>query len=111
MMQRLRMNKEELKTKILWILGGNPDESKVENYIDSALAFVNGYTFQNYSFNKWKIPDDVFTAIIDLVIMKSSQKLWVASERLSDYSISYRAEELPMSVKTILDRFINYNVH
>ena len=107
------MTKDGLKTKIIWLLGGNPNENKVDSLIDSALAFVNGYTFQEYSFDDSEnpIPDDIYTAIIDLVIMKYSQKIGVVSEKLSDYSITYRAEELPASIKTILDRFINYNVH
>lgn len=84
----------------------NPDETKIRYLIGSAIAFINGYTFQNYSIDEVEnIPDDVVFCIFDLVQFKCNSKEWVSSERLSDYSITYSAEDITRKIKNVLNRY------
>lgn len=105
------MNKEELINNCISVLGGEHDAKMVELMIQSAFAFVNSYTFQDYSLDKAdKIPEAIFFAVMDLVKIKHTQKLGIASERLSDYSITFSNEEVPSAVKVLLDRYRIINV-
>lgn len=105
------MNKEELINNCISVLGGEHDAKMVELMIQSAFAFVNSYTFQDYSLDKIdKIPEAIFFAVMDLVKIKHTQKLGITSERLSDYSITFSNEEVPNAVKVLLDRYRIINV-
>ena len=105
-MEKLRMNKEQLIQNCITVLGGGRDKAMIELLAQSAFAFVNSYTFQDYSLDKAdKIPQDIFFAVIDLVKIKATQKLGISSERLSDYSITFSNEEVPNAVKVLLDRY------
>ena len=105
-MEKLRMNKEQLIQNCITVLGGEQDKATIELLVQSAFAFVNSYTFQDYSLDKAdEIPQDIFFAVIDLVKIKATQKLGISSERLSDYSITFSNEEVPNAVKVLLDRY------
>ena len=105
------MNKEQLIQNCITVLGGEQDKATIELLVQSAFAFVNSYTFQDYSLDApEKIPQDIFFAVIDLVKLKTTQKIWIQSERISDYAISYSNEEVPNAVKVLLDRYRIINV-
>lgn len=92
-------------------MGGGQDTGMVDLWVQSAFAFINAYTFQDYSLEKAEsIPQDIFFAVIDLVKIKATQKLGITSERLSDYAISFSNEEVPSAVKVLLDRYRIINV-
>ena len=99
------MTREELidsLSALLW----EDDETKIVLMINSAIAYINWYTFQNYSLNDLSsIPHDVFMVIIELVKNKYYEKVGVESERLSDYSISYRSSDLTDEAKILLNRY------
>lgn len=100
------MNKEQLIQNCITVLGVEQDKATIELLVQSAFAFVNSYTFQDYSLGTpEKIPQDIFFAVIDLVKLKTTQKIWIQSERISDYSITYSNEEVPNAVKVLLDRY------
>lgn len=104
------MNKEELINNCISVLGAEQDKARMDLLVQSALAFVNAYTFQNYDFEAQQIPHEIFYALIDLVKVKTTQKLGINSERLSDYAITYSNEEIPHAVKVILDKYRIINV-
>ena len=99
------MSREELINTLKSLLWEN-DESKILIFINSAIAYVNWYTFQNYSLNDISsIPTDIFMVILELVKNKYYEKIWVESERLSDYSITYSTKDLTSDCKILLDRY------
>lgn len=99
------MTREELISALKNILWEN-DETKIILLINSAIAYINGYTFQNYSLNNiTDIPTDIFMVILELVKNKYHEKVWIESERLSDYSISYKTSDLTDETKILLDRY------
>lgn len=108
------MNKEQLIQNCITVLGGGRDKAMIELLVQSAFAFVNSYTFQDYSLDKIdkidKIPEAIFFAVMDLVKIKHTQKLGIASERLSDLTMVYTNEEVPNAVKVLLDRYRIINV-
>ena len=96
------MTREELISTLSTLLWEN-DETKVIYLINSAIAYINGYTFQNYSLSDISsIPHDVFMVIIELVKNKYHEKIWIESERLSDYSITYTTKDLSNDAKILL---------
>lgn len=100
------MNKEQLIQNCITVLGGGQDKVMIGLLIQSAFSFVNSYTFQDYSLDKSEeIPQDIFFAVIDLVKIKATQKIWLQSERLSNYAVTYENEEVPNAVKVLLDRY------
>ena len=99
------MTREELIQTLSTLLWEN-DEIKIIFLINSAIAYVNWYTFQNYSLSDIDlIPSDIFMVIIELVKNKYYGKVGVESERLSDYSISYRSSDLTDKAKVLLNRY------
>ena len=99
------MTREELIQTLSILLWEN-DETKIIFLINSAIAYINWYTFQNYSLNDLNlIPYDIFMVIIELVKNKYYEKVGVESERLSDYSISYRSSDLTDEAKILLNRY------
>lgn len=99
------MTREELIQTLSTLLWEN-DEIKIIFLINSAIAYVNWYTFQNYSLSDIDlIPSDIFMVIIELVKNKYYEKVGVESERLSDYSISYRSSDLTDKAKVLLNRY------
>ena len=99
------MTREELIATLKSLLWEN-DETKIIVFINSAIAYINGYTFQNYSINDLaSIPSDIFMVILELVKNKYFEKVWVQSERLSDYSITYTTKDLSNDAKILLDRY------
>ena len=99
------MSREELINTLKSLLWEN-DESKILIFINSAIVYVNWYTFQNYSLNSLpSIPYDIFMVIIELVKDKYYEKVWIESERLSDYSITYTSKDLSSDAKILLDRY------
>ena len=99
------MTREELIQTLSTLLWEN-DEIKIIFLINSAIAYVNWYTFQNYSLSDIDlIPSDIFMVIIELVKNKYYEKVGVESERLSDYSISYRSSDLTDEAKILLNRY------
>ena len=99
------MTREELIATLKSLLWEN-DETKIIVFINSAIAYINGYTFQNYSLNDLSlIPTDIFMVIIELVKDKYYERIGVESERLSDYSITYKSSDLSSNAKILLDRY------
>ena len=99
------MTREELISTLSTLLWEN-DETKIIFLINSAIAYINWYTFQNYTLSDISsIPSDVFMVIIELVKNKYYEKVGVESERLSDYSISYRSSDLTDEAKILLNRY------
>lgn len=99
------MTREELITTLSTLLWEN-EEAKILLLINSAIAYINWYTFQNYSLNDISsIPYDVFMVIIELVKNKYHEKVGVESERLSDYSITYSSKDLTDECKILLNRY------
>ena len=99
------MTREELIATLKSLLWEN-DETKIIVFINSAIAYINWYTFQNYSLNDLNsIPYDIFMVIIELVKDKYHEKVCVESERLSDYSITYTTKDLSNDAKILLDRY------
>ena len=99
------MSREELISTLSTLLWEN-DETKVIYLINSAIAYINGYTFQNYSLSDISsIPHDVFMVILELVKNKYHEKIWIESERLSDYSVSYKSTDITDECKILLDRY------
>ena len=99
------MTREELIATLQSLLWEN-DETKIVLLINSAIAYINWYTFQNYSLSDISnIPTDVFMVIIELVKNKYHEKVWVESERLSDYSITYSSRDLTRECKIMLSRY------
>ena len=99
------MTKEELIDALKSLLWEN-DEDKIILFINSAIAYINGYTFQNYSLNDLSsIPYDIFMVIMELVKNKYHERIWIESERLSDYSITYKTSDLTDESKILLDRY------
>ena len=99
------MTREELISALKNILWEN-DETKIILLINSAIAYINGYTFQNYSLNDLNlIPYDIFMVIIELVKDKYHEKIWIESERLSDYSITYSTKDLTDECRILLNRY------
>ena len=93
------------------MLGTDADESKVELLIGSALAFINGYTFRDYSLDDVEsIPTDICSLIIEMVCNKYHYKTWVVSEKLSDYSITYSTSDLTSEMYIPLQRYRIYHV-
>lgn len=99
------MTREELidsLSALLW----EDDETKIVLMINSAIAYINWYTFQNYSLNDLNsIPHDVFMVIIELVKNKYHEKIWIESERLSDYSVTYSTKDLTDECRILLNRY------
>ena len=99
------MDRQELVNTLKTLLWEN-DETKIVIFINSAIAYINGYTFQNYSINDLaSIPSDIFMVILELVKNKYFEKVWVQSERLSDYSITYTTHDLTNECHILLDRY------
>lgn len=99
------MTREELIDS-LSVLLWEDDETKIVLMINSAIAYINWYTFQNYSLNDLNlIPHDIFMVIIELVKNKYYEKVWIESERLSDYSITYSNKDLTEECKILLNRY------
>ena len=106
----LMMSKEELILTLKDVLNEN-DENKIILLINSAIAYVNWYTLQDYSFSSLEsIPYDVLMVVINLVSVKYHEKVWVESERLADYSISYSKDDLTMDDKFLLNKYIIYSI-
>ena len=99
------MTREELidsLSALLW----EDDETKIVLMINSAIAYINWYTFQNYSLNDLNsIPHDVFMVIIELVKNKYHEKIWIESERLSDYSVTYSTKDLTDECRILINRY------
>ena len=71
------MTREELIATLKSLLWEN-DETKIIVFINSAIAYINWYTFQNYSLNDLNlIPYDIFMVIIELVKDKYHERIWV----------------------------------
>ena len=99
------MSREELINTLKSLLDEN-EESKILIFINSAIAYINWYTFQNYSLNTLpSIPYDIFMVIIQLVKDKYYEKIWIESEKLSDYSVTYKSSDLSLEAKILLDRY------
>jgi len=99
------MTQEELIQTLKTLLWEN-DQTKVTLLINSAIAYINWYTFQDYSLSTISdIPYDVLMVIIELVKNKYYEKIWVESERLSDYSITYSSKDLTRDCRTLLNRY------
>ena len=99
------MDRQELVNTLKTLLWEN-DETKIVIFINSAIAYINGYTFQNYSINDLaSIPSDIFMVILELVKNKYHERVWVESERLSDYSITYTTHDLTNECHILLDRY------
>lgn len=99
------MSKDEFVLKLTLFLWEKSSD-KVNVLLDYALAYVNWYTFQKFSFCDFDvIPDDILSVLIDLVKNKYHEKIWVESERLSDYSISYSRNDLSEWNKVLLDKY------
>ena len=99
------MTREELIQTLSTLLWEN-DETKIIFLINSAIAYINWYTFQNYSLNDLNlIPYDIFMVIIELVKDKYHEKIWIESERLSDYSITYSTKDLTDECRILLNRY------
>ena len=99
------MDRQELVNTLKTLLWEN-DETKIVIFINSAIAYINGYTFQNYSINDLaSIPSDIFMVILELVKNKYHERVWVESERLSDYSITYTTHDLTDECHILLDRY------
>ena len=99
------MSREELINTLKSLLDEN-EESKILIFINSAIAYINWYTFQNYSLNTLpSIPYDIFMVIIQLVKDKYYEKIWIESEKLSDYSVTYKSSDLSSEAKILLDRY------
>ena len=99
------MYREELINTLKSLLDEN-EESKILIFINSAIAYINWYTFQNYSLNTLpSIPYDIFMVIIQLVKDKYYEKIWIESEKLSDYSVTYKSSDLSSEAKILLDRY------
>jgi hypothetical protein len=99
------MDRQELIDALKSLLWEN-DEDKIILFINSAIAYINGYTFQNYSLNDLSsIPYDIFMVIMELVKNKYHERIWIESERLSDYSITYKTSDLTDESKILLDRY------
>ena len=99
------MTREELIATLKSLLWEN-DETKIIVFINSAIAYINWYTFQNYSLNDLNlIPYDIFMVIIELVKDKYHEKIWIESERLSDYSITYSTKDLTDESRILLNRY------
>lgn len=99
------MTREELIATLKSLLWEN-DETKIIVFINSAIAYINWYTFQNYSLNDLSsIPYDIFMVIMELVKNKYHERIWIESERLSDYSITYKSSDLSNDAKILLDRY------
>ena len=99
------MDRQELINTLKSLLWEN-DETKIVIFINSALAYINWYTFQDYSLNDiTSIPTDIFMVIIELVKNKYYEKVWVESEKISDYSITYRSSDLTDECHILLDRY------
>ena len=99
------MDRQELIDALKSLLWEN-DEDKIVLFINSAIAYINGYTFQNYSLNDLSsIPYDIFMVIMELVKNKYHERIWIESERLSDYSITYKTSDLTDESKILLDRY------
>ena len=61
------MTREELIATLKTLLWEN-DETKIVLLINSAIAYINWYTFQDYSLSAIEsIPSDVFMVILELV--------------------------------------------
>ena len=100
------MSREELINTLKTLLWEN-EETKIILLINSAIAYINGYTFQDYSLNDIaSIPTDIFMVIMELVKNKYYEKIWVQSEKISDYSITYTSHDLTSECKILLDRYI-----
>ena len=99
------MTRVELIAPLKTLLWEN-DETKIVLLINSAIAYINWYTFQDYSLSAIEsIPSDVFMVILELVKNKYYEKTWVESERLSDYSITYSSKDLTRECRTLLNRY------
>ena len=99
------MSREELISTLKTLLWEN-DETKIVIFINSAIAYINWYTFQDYSLNDISsIPTDIFMVIMELVKNKYYEKVWIQSEKLSDYSITYTSQDLTSECKILLDRY------
>ena len=99
------MYREELINTLKLLLWEN-DENKILIFINSAIAYINWYTFQNYSLSSLpSIPYDIFMVIIELVKDKYYEKVWIESEKLSDYSITYTSKDLSTDARILLDRY------
>jgi len=82
------------------------DEDKIVVYIDSAIAYINWYTFQNYRLSSFDdIPVDIISVIIELVKNKYHERIGVQSEKLSDYSITYSTIDLDLKFRVLLDKY------
>ncbi len=82
------------------------DEDKIVMYIDSAIAYINWYTFQNYCLSNFDaIPYDIIMVIIELVKNKYHEKVGIQSEKLSDYSITYSSFDLDLKFRVLLDKY------
>lgn len=82
------------------------DEDKIAMYIDSAIAYINWYTFQNYRLSSFDdIPVDIISVIIELVKNKYHERIGVQSEKLSDYSITYSTIDLDLKFRVLLDKY------
>ncbi len=99
------MTREELISTLKTLLNEN-QEDKIIVLINTAIAYINWYTFQNYSLYTFpSMPYDIFMVIIELVKDKYYQKIWIASEKLSDYAITYTSKDLSSDAKILLDRY------
>ncbi len=98
---------QNISTLIWWEV----NLARVELLINSALAFVNGYTFQNFSIYELStLPADILSIVSDLIVMKYHDKGNIQSERISDYAISYSTSDLSEQYRSLLNRYVIYHV-
>lgn len=99
------MSREELINTLQTLLWEN-EETKIILLVNSAIAYINWYTFQDYSLSDLEsIPTDIFMVIIELVKGKYYEKVWIESEKLSDYSVTYTSKDLSTEARILLDRY------
>lgn len=105
------MDKSQLIQNCSSLIWWEVNTARVELLIQSALAFINGYTFQSYSIDELSaLPVDIISILTDLVVNKYHDKGNIQSERISDYSISYSSNDLNEQYKSLLNRYIIYHV-
>ena len=82
------------------------NENIIKMYIDSAIAYINWYTFQQYCLSDFEdIPHDILSVIIELVKNKYHERIGIQSEKLSDYSITYSSVDLDLKFRVLLDKY------
>ena len=90
------MTREELISTLKTLLNEN-QEDKIIVLINTAIAYINWYTFQNYSLSSFpSMPYDIFMVIIELVKDKYYQKMVVCK---TESKREYYRQGAQMSLK------------